>query len=174
MTRYFRKQWAVLLHPSWINNRNYTEDQNHPQEKRNAKRQKGCLRRPYKQQRKEKLKAKKNRKDIPIWMHSSKNSKEIRKPSSAINAKKYRKTTEWEKLEISSRKLEIPREHFMSFIELNIQKTKIMASSPITSWQTDGETMETVRDFASKSLKTVTAAMKLKDACSLEKNLWPT
>ena len=56
-------------------------------------------------------------------------------------------------------------------LKLNIQKTKIMASSPITSWQIDGETMETVRDFASKSLKTVTAAMKLKDACSLEKNL---
>ena len=52
-----------------------------------------------------------------------------------------------------------------------IQKTKIMASGPITSWQIDGETMETVRDFASKSLKTATAAMKLKDACSLEKNL---
>ena len=59
----------------------------------------------------------------------------------------------------------------------NIQKTKIMASSPITSWQIDGETMETVTHFilgASKSLKIVTAAMKLKDACSLEENLRPT
>ena len=62
-------------------------------------------------------------------------------------------------------------------LKLNIQKTKIMASSPITSWQIDGETMETVTDFiflAPKSLQMVSAAMKLKDACSLEENLWPT
>ena len=62
-------------------------------------------------------------------------------------------------------------------LKLNIQKTKIMASSPISSWQIDGETMETVRDFifgAPKSLQMVTAAMKLKDACSLEEKLWPT
>ena len=59
-------------------------------------------------------------------------------------------------------------------LKLNIQKTKIMASSPITSWQIDGETIETVRDFilgAPKSLQMVTAAMKLKDACSLEEKL---
>ena len=62
-------------------------------------------------------------------------------------------------------------------LKLNIQKTKIMASGPITSWQIDGETMETVTDFifwAPKSLQMVTAAMKLKDACSLEEKLWPT
>ena len=62
-------------------------------------------------------------------------------------------------------------------LKLNIQKTKIMASSPITSWQVDGETMEPVRDFifgAPKSMQLVTAAMKLKDACSLEEKLWPT
>ena len=56
-------------------------------------------------------------------------------------------------------------------LKLNIQKTKIMASGPITSWQIDGETMETVSDFifgAPKSLQMVTAAMKLKDAYSLE------
>ena len=55
----------------------------------------------------------------------------------------------------------------------NIQKTMIMASGLVTSWQTDGETMETVRDFvwAPKSLQMVTAAMKLKDACSLEEKL---
>ena len=56
-------------------------------------------------------------------------------------------------------------------LKLNIQKTKIMVSSPITSWQIDGETMETMTDFllgAPKSLQMVTAAMKLKDACSLE------
>ena len=59
-------------------------------------------------------------------------------------------------------------------IKLNIQKTKIMASGPVTSWQIDGETMETVADFifgAPKSLQMVIAAMKLKDACSLEGKL---
>ena len=59
-------------------------------------------------------------------------------------------------------------------LKLNIQKTKIMASSPITSWQIDGKTMETVEDFiflGSKSLQMVTAGMKLKDACSLEEKL---
>ena len=58
--------------------------------------------------------------------------------------------------------------------KLNIQKTKIMASGHITSWQIDGETMETVIDFsfwAPKSLQMVTAAMKLKDTCSLEEKL---
>ena len=58
--------------------------------------------------------------------------------------------------------------------KLNIQKTKIMASRPITSWQIAGETVETVRDFilgALKSLQMVTAAMKSKDACSLEEKL---
>ena len=62
-------------------------------------------------------------------------------------------------------------------LKLNTQKTKIMAFGPITSWQIDGETMETVTDFifwAPKSLQMVTAAMKLKDACSLEEKLWPT
>ena len=61
-------------------------------------------------------------------------------------------------------------------LKLNIQKTKIMASGPITSWQIDWETMEIVTDFilgAPKSLQMVTAAMKLKDACSLEEKLWP-
>ena len=58
-------------------------------------------------------------------------------------------------------------------LKLNIQKTKIMASGPITSWQIDGETMETVRLFswAPKSLQMVTAATKLKDTCSLEEKL---
>ena len=62
-------------------------------------------------------------------------------------------------------------------LKLNIQKTKIMASGPITSQQIDGETMERVTDFilgAPKSLQMLTAAMKLKDACSLEEKLWPT
>ena len=62
-------------------------------------------------------------------------------------------------------------------LKLNIQKTKIMASGPITSWQIDGETVETVSDFilgAPKSQQIVIAAMKLKDAYSLEGKLWPT
>ena len=62
-------------------------------------------------------------------------------------------------------------------LKLSIQKTKIMASGPTTLWQIDGETVETVTDFifwAPKSLQMVTAAMKLKDACSLEDKLWPT
>ena len=60
-------------------------------------------------------------------------------------------------------------------LKLNIQKTKIMASGPITSWEIDGETVETVTDSVSpKSLQMVTAAMKLKDSCSLEEKSWPT
>ena len=58
--------------------------------------------------------------------------------------------------------------------KLNIQKTKIMASGPITSWQIDGETVSDFIWGAPKSLQMVTAAMKLKDACSLEGKLWPT
>ena len=62
-------------------------------------------------------------------------------------------------------------------LKLTIQKTNIMASGPITSWEIDGETVETVSDFifgGSKSLQMVTAAMKLKEAYSLEEKLWPT
>ena len=62
-------------------------------------------------------------------------------------------------------------------LKLNIQKTKIMASGSITSWEIDGETVETMTDFifgAPKSLQMVSAAMKLKDAYSLEGKLWPT
>ena len=62
-------------------------------------------------------------------------------------------------------------------LKLNIQKNKIMASGPITSWEIDGETVETVSDFiflGSKSRQMVTAAMKLKDTYSLEGKLWPT
>ena len=62
-------------------------------------------------------------------------------------------------------------------LKLNIQKTKVMGSGPITSWHIDGETVETVADFifggAPKSLQMVIAAMKLKDACSLEGKLSP-
>ena len=62
-------------------------------------------------------------------------------------------------------------------LKLNIEKNKIMASSPITSWEIEWKTVETVTDFyflAPKSLRILTAAMKLKDACSLEEKLWPT
>ena len=62
-------------------------------------------------------------------------------------------------------------------LKLNIQKAEIMASGPITSWQIDGETMETVRNFiflSSKIIEIVTAAMKLKDTCFLEEKLWQT
>ena len=60
-------------------------------------------------------------------------------------------------------------------LKLNIKKTKIMASGPITSWEIDGETVETVTVLgAPKSLQMAAAAMKLKDACTLEEKLWPT
>ena len=58
-------------------------------------------------------------------------------------------------------------------LKFNIQKTKIVASGPITSWQIDGETVERVADFIFRSSK-ITAAMKLKDAYFLEEKLWPT
>ena len=76
--------------------------------------------------------------------------------------------------ELKSLLLKVKEESEKVGLKLNIQKTNIMASSPITSWQIDGETMETVTDFnfgAPKSLQIVTAAMKSKDACSLEEKL---
>ena len=79
--------------------------------------------------------------------------------------------------ELKSLLIKVKEESEKVALKLNIQKTKIMASSPITSWQIDGETVETVRDFISwapKSLQMVTAAMKLKDAYSLEEKLCPT
>ena len=79
--------------------------------------------------------------------------------------------------ELKSLLMKVKEESEKVGLKLNIQKTKIMASGPNTSWQMDGETMETVTDlsfWAPKSLQMVTAAMKLKDACSLEEKLWPT
>ena len=81
------------------------------------------------------------------------------------------------KEELKSLLMKVKEESDKVGLKLNIQKTKIMGSGPITSWQIDGETVETVRDFtfgAPKSLQMVTAAMKLKDTCSLEEKLWPT
>ena len=78
------------------------------------------------------------------------------------------------KEELKSLLLKLKEESEKVDLRLNIQKTKIMASSPITSWQIDGETMETVRDFifgGSEITEIVTEAMKLKDACSLEEKL---
>ena len=76
--------------------------------------------------------------------------------------------------ELKSLLMKLKEESEKVGLKLNIQKMKIMASGPITSWQIDGETMETVRDFifgAPKSLQMVTAAMKLKDAYSLKEKL---
>ena len=76
----------------------------------------------------------------------------------------------WQKMKVKEEREKVGLKH-------NIQKTKVVASGPITSWQIDGETMETVTDFifgAPKSPQMVTTAMKLKDICSLEEKLWPT
>ena len=81
------------------------------------------------------------------------------------------------KEELKSLLMKVKEESENVGLNLNIQKIKIMASGTITSWQIDGETVETVSDFIlgdPKSLQMVTAAMKLKDACSLEEKLWPT
>ena len=78
------------------------------------------------------------------------------------------------KEELKSLLMRVKEESEKVGLKLNTQKMKIMVSGPITSWQIDGETMETVADFilgAPKSLQMVTAAMKLKDACSLEEKL---
>ena len=81
------------------------------------------------------------------------------------------------KEELKSLLMKVKEESENIGLKLNIQKTKIMATGPITLWQTDGETVETVADFIfgglQKSLQMVIAAMKLKDACSLEEKLWP-
>ena len=77
--------------------------------------------------------------------------------------------------ELKSLLIKVKEESEKVGLKLNIEKTKIMASGPITSWQIDGETMETVTDFISggvpKSLQMVTVAMKLKNTCSLEENV---
>ena len=80
------------------------------------------------------------------------------------------------KEELKSLLMKLKEESEKVCLKLNIQKTKIMASGPVTSWQIDGETLKRVTDFivlAPKSLQMVTAAMKLKDTYSLEEKLWP-
>ena len=79
--------------------------------------------------------------------------------------------------ELKSLLMKVKEESKKVGLKLNIQKTKIMASGPITPWEIDGETVETGQTlffWAPKSLQMVTAAMKLKDAYSLEGKLWPT
>ena len=79
--------------------------------------------------------------------------------------------------ELNSLLMKVKEESEKAGLKLNIQKTMIMASGPITSWEIDGETVKTVTDFifwCPKSLQMVTAAMKLKDTCSLDKRLWQT
>ena len=79
--------------------------------------------------------------------------------------------------ELKSLLMKVKKENEKVGLKFNIQKTKIMASGTITSWEKDGETVETVSDFifwAPKSLQMVIAAMKLKDTYSLEGKLWPT
>ena len=79
--------------------------------------------------------------------------------------------------ELKSLLMKVKEESEKVDLKLNIQKTKIMASGPNTSWEIDGETVDSVRLYfggALKSLQMVTAAMKLRDACSSEEKLWPT
>ena len=86
------------------------------------------------------------------------------------------------KEELQSLLMKVKEESEKFGLKHNIQKTKIIASGPITSWEIDGEAVDTVRDYffaggqgrALKSLQMVTTAMKLKDICSLEEKLWPT
>ena len=79
--------------------------------------------------------------------------------------------------ELKSLLMKVKEDNEKAGFKLNIQKTKILASSPITSWQIDGQTMETMTHSilgGSKITQMVTVAMKLKDTCSLEEKLWPT
>ena len=78
------------------------------------------------------------------------------------------------KEELKGLLMKVKEESLKAGLKLNIQKTKIMSSGPITSWEIDGETVSDFIFWAPKSLQMVTAAMKLKDACSLEEKLGPT
>ena len=93
-----------------------------------------------------------------------------------INNLRYADDTTFmaESEELKSLLMKVKEESEKVGLKLNIQKTKIMASGSITSWQMDGETVADCIFWALKSLQMVIAAMKLKDACSLEEKLWPT
>ena len=105
---------------------------------------------------------------------------EIKVAQRNINNPRYTDTTTHmaeSKEELTSVLIKAKEESEKVGLKLNIQKTMIMASSPFMSWQIDGETMETGQtlfSWAPKSLHMVTAAMKLKDTCSLEEKLWQT
>ena len=107
---------------------------------------------------------------MPDWM---KHKLESRLPGEiSITSDRQMIPPLWQ--EMKSLLIKVKEEREKAGLKLNIQKTKIMASSPITSWQIDGETMEAVTDlfcWTPKSLQMVTAAMKLKDTCSLEEQL---
>ena len=103
----------------------------------------------------------------------------IRIAGRSINNTRYADNTTLmaESKEVKSLLMKVKEESEKVGLKLNIQKRKIIASGPITSWEIDGETVARVADFilgGSKSLQMVTAAMKLKDAYSLEGKLWPT
>ena len=109
--------------------------------------------------------------EMPSWM---KHKLESRLPGEISVTSDMQMIPPFKKIkELKSLLMKVKEESRKAGLKLNIQKTKIMASSPITSWQIDGETMETMRLFswAPKSLQVVTAAKKLKDACSLEEKL---
>ena len=110
---------------------------------------------------------------MPDWMKHKLESRLLAKISiTSDNADDTTLMAESE--ELKSLLMKVKEESEKVGLKLNIQERKIMASSPITSWQIDGERMETVTDFifwAPKSLQMVIAAMKLKDACSLEEKL---
>ena len=91
-----------------------------------------------------------------------------------INSLRYADNTTQIEKELNSLLMKVKQEGEKTGLKLNIQKTKIMAFSPITSWEIEGEKVEPVTDFifqGSRSLRMVTAAMKLKDTCSLEGKL---
>ena len=110
--------------------------------------------------------------EVPGWMKHKLESR-LSGEISIIYADDTTLMTE-SKEELKNFSMKAKEESEKAGLKFTIPKTKIMASSPITSWQTDGERMEKVRDlfsWAPKSLQMVTAAMKLKDACSLEEKL---
>ena len=114
---------------------------------------------------------------MPSWIQDSRCQTGIKITRRNINNLRYEDDTTLmaeSKEELNSLLMKMKEESEKVGLTLNIQKTKIMASGPITSWQMDGETMEIVTHFiflAPKSLQMVAAAMKLKDTCSLEEKL---
>jgi len=116
--------------------------------------------------------------EMPDWM---KHKLESRLPGEiSITSDTQMIPPLWQKakrFELKTLLMKVKEENGQAGLKLNIQKTRVMACGPITSWKIDGETMETVRDFifwAPESLQMVTAAMKWKDICFLEEKLWPS